>query len=1083
MAQRQKIENYNNIPITYVTNPAQYYPPVILPPKIINTYSHPATVYGYNTNGQYYQAQPIQIKTATANNNPHTIYYSNSQNKQAINSNNIKYITHLYTQGQRQNNKARKTVPVQSYQQIKETIPQIQRIPSREVDKNINNIVYNERKTNYPGSNTLNLNSIYNMQNSATYNTNKVNKMNEIKYYNNNMYMVESGNISNQKQNTQKIIQNNTVPNNYYNNSNSLNSLKTIQNIMPPQKSNMNNINANANKNNSNVNDNFKGNMLNKTKISTNNQVNIYLNNKIIINNKKVSNNNNANYLGYKNQQNLINNDKTINNFNYDGILQEPPDNPRQRARNKVDYFNNTMPNLKTKNDIAKGIEINTNAATTIERKSYPIQQISNFEISYKNIPKIENKNIISINQMQNNISLTTNNLNIANNINKQNVQTTKIINENNKQCQEYKDKYGNILVLINGKLVDKRMLANNITNFNQNTIIAQKINTNINNTQQLDINHQNKNKSYFSDYIQISNEAAYFDTYNGQVIKNQSPQIKIASGNKTEEINYNIININQIQQEINLRNNNKYNISLNNTYPLKGQKEYKNEYITNNNITQEQNVNLNQRNNRFKQEQNYIDINTNNNINYNINYIQQQQQQIINDNFYEKDNDGIERENEIVTVEPQKPKKRRPVYKIPPSKKRAVSQGRSLAFIHKYYDENFILEEDNEDNASDSENKKNQNNKLKNIFKEVTNIRRLIPKQEIKENNEINNNLEQNENNEEQDILDNFNKDNDNNVNLEQNLQNMRLSHIRFSLERSIITDEKSKDYNNDNNINNEEETKIVGVNNIKNEEQKKNEETDNIQNNIELNSLVKTSSGRISQTPSKDISYILDKENLNGSDISGPKNSDPIIDPRNSLEQISRNLENKNSQNFHKKLKNIDINKDIDDNIRGSNLSSIHPNFIDPRDNDIKDSLLNSNINLEGNQKRSSNIYVKNDNIEESEDKRISLNIARHQLDQYFQKEETNKRDKKEISISLKTVDENRNNQIITDNLNGEDQKICFINNKKSNNMINGNSKDENQLLKLDDTLKGNGHLSEKIQSFVSKNNSLYNDKNNSC
>ena len=38
--------------------------------------------------------------------------------------------------------------------------------------------------------------------------------------------------------------------------------------------------------------------------------------------------------------------------------------------------------------------------------------------------------------------------------------------------------------------------------------------------------------------------------------------------------------------------------------------------------------------------------------------------------------------------------------------KKRAINQGRSLAFIHKYYDENFIIEEDNE-NGRDNENKK----------------------------------------------------------------------------------------------------------------------------------------------------------------------------------------------------------------------------------------------------------------------------------------------------------------------------------------------------------------------------------------
>ena len=41
---------------------------------------------------------------------------------------------------------------------------------------------------------------------------------------------------------------------------------------------------------------------------------------------------------------------------------------------------------------------------------------------------------------------------------------------------------------------------------------------------------------------------------------------------------------------------------------------------------------------------------------------------------------------------------RKRPVYTLPPSKKRALSQGKSLNIIHKYYDENFILEDDEEE-------------------------------------------------------------------------------------------------------------------------------------------------------------------------------------------------------------------------------------------------------------------------------------------------------------------------------------------------------------------------------------------------
>ena len=44
------------------------------------------------------------------------------------------------------------------------------------------------------------------------------------------------------------------------------------------------------------------------------------------------------------------------------------------------------------------------------------------------------------------------------------------------------------------------------------------------------------------------------------------------------------------------------------------------------------------------------------------------------------------------------KVERNRPVYAVPPSKKRSVSQGKPFNLIHKYYDENYILEDDEED-------------------------------------------------------------------------------------------------------------------------------------------------------------------------------------------------------------------------------------------------------------------------------------------------------------------------------------------------------------------------------------------------
>ena len=45
-----------------------------------------------------------------------------------------------------------------------------------------------------------------------------------------------------------------------------------------------------------------------------------------------------------------------------------------------------------------------------------------------------------------------------------------------------------------------------------------------------------------------------------------------------------------------------------------------------------------------------------------------------------------------------------RPVYAVPPSKKRSVSQGKPFTLINKYYDENYILEDDKEEDDKNEE-------------------------------------------------------------------------------------------------------------------------------------------------------------------------------------------------------------------------------------------------------------------------------------------------------------------------------------------------------------------------------------------
>ena len=50
-----------------------------------------------------------------------------------------------------------------------------------------------------------------------------------------------------------------------------------------------------------------------------------------------------------------------------------------------------------------------------------------------------------------------------------------------------------------------------------------------------------------------------------------------------------------------------------------------------------------------------------------------------------------------IKTVIQHNIERKRPVFTLPPSQKRSVSEKKSFNIIHKYYDENFILEDDEE--------------------------------------------------------------------------------------------------------------------------------------------------------------------------------------------------------------------------------------------------------------------------------------------------------------------------------------------------------------------------------------------------
>ena len=1054
MNQKINKEKHQKVKTEIITNPAKFLPTIVLAPKVIETYSSPNIVYGYNPKNQYYPTTQSNNTTKTNNNYydyPSSGYYSSGQYENYnFEDSTTKYSSKTYNYRHiNEDNQERNTFPNYEYQNIKETKGKNQRSSYENFQQNM---IYIERNTNYPQSNVLNLNNFYDMNDpnnnkrkttiNANANINNVKQEYKEEYYNNNMYIVQSGSSGKQK------ITQNIIPNNiYYNEYNSYNTfsndqqgIKVNENIINNKKEIKGNMIYN-NENNKQIyiysNENIKY-MINNTqeKINKNRDVNnanpntnkniknpsnLYMNSKINIDKKENEGKYNKNYSEYSpmEKNNLINNSGILNSLDYKVLVEEPSDNMRKRGKKDLDQFNNTMPSLKINNDISKNPTLNT-----IQRKTYPIQAISGFEITFNNtsanltknnMPQ-EIKNINSKKKNKNYIPITINNISLTNN-SKGNIND----NGNNK---------------INGKA--------NLIEVKED--LKEKIENNIEN------NDKNVNKEDKIDEIQKNiNAVKYFDTYTGKIeySQNQESINSDKSNNKKEEKEKpnkksgkkEGVDIKKLREEFDLLNNNQY---FNISYPIQND----NIYNINNNINNNINQNINQRNNRFENLPKYAEINlnlnTDNNINSNnIDNVQQKKQQKII-NIVKEVKTEEKGENTIKVIEPQKPKKRRPVFKIPPSKKRAISQGKALTFIHKYYDENFILEEDNEDIGSDNENKKN---KLKSIFKKVTNIRKIIPQpKEYKEEMENINIDKENENNN-----NNLNNEGNENIDIKKSLKNMRLSHIRFSLESSNSPEDTNSTINIINNKNEDEETSdnqkdIVNMgSDMENKDINKN--TENNQNNNNLNCEMKSTIVSKVQFQSKNISDNIIKEKLSDSNISDPRNSDSIIEHKNSFND-----------------------------------------FVERKDIYVNENILNSDIykeeNININNEIDMNLNIENEKQNENDDKRISLNIEGHDLDKYFEEEGVNKRNKeqKEISDSLRTInlEENyKNSQIMSENEQQNDNlgnsNISNVSNKEDN-IKRGDSEEE--LITIDEALKGSVHIPGNIQDFVKKNNEMYKD-----
>ena len=758
-----------SMPINYVSSTIKYAQPIVYPTKNIYTTNAVTTtttnsnMYVYtSTHKKKYYSTSTNPKNVRYTNYPQPVYYSKPQYiYPTTNPKKIVYIqtpvnVNQNTQTIKYQNITTGTTP--TYPVITTTTTTNTAGKVTTPITNVNNAIYSaygERGTNYQPHNPLNLNEIYNINNATTTITNPPITYESKNSDDNNIIYADVGNFRLRNTNP-KINQKQFDLNAYFNN------------------------------------------------ITTTTQTK---------SNGTINNDAFFNYAEYPTQTNN-NNYININNKTADNLNKEIDELMKNAEFTEIeDKFNNTMPTPKVKEQVSSQFNLTVKADNTV-RKSEPNQIASNFELSinkpkkqYKNnilkkCNEISFQNLSTITKKNsNNVQTKTDNVEIEaqkepeqpeseSNNTQAKTEDAQTDNQNpeNPENVEYMDQFGNIYLLVDGKYIDKRYFMNQ-NEINNNANIENKAETNAELS-----NNNNNNEDVKTSVNKENEEPAHIknkdNVYYEEEDQNAEPE---SPKSNTQQI---------VEQDQQNQNEIKYHdLNLNMNMNAIQQGYANNEYSNNGYPPQSQNV-PNERGNRFKQDQIiYTDVNLNNNMNmnmnvnynYNMDLLRSQQNQINNmnmnnDQYKKSQSDKISgNDNTIMTVQPQKPKNRRPVYKIPPSKKRAVSHGKSLNFIHKYYDENFILEEDNEDNVSDDGNKKQKKN-LKSIFRGVTNMKRLTHQwRQLNENNHV----EQSENiiinNEEPKKTDNLDGNIDNsqntNTNIEENNSAMRLSHIGFSL------------------------------------------------------------------------------------------------------------------------------------------------------------------------------------------------------------------------------------------------------------------------------------------------------------
>ena len=362
--------------------------------------------------------------------------------------------------------------------------------------------------------------------------------------------------------------------------------------------------------------------------------------------------------------------------------------------------------NMLNENFNDKMIKINSNK---VNFKKIDLMGIKNLKPKNNIKRKFEICNVSNINIVGNKPNIN-NNINNSGNIiiiinkneNHDTLKNEQILKDNNRiSNDDYK--------MVNYKNNSLSVNNESLINKNEKEALLNKINISKNNPKRKipKINNSNKKLSPNKNKFINNNNKISINKLNKLYI-NKAVIIKINNTNINQDLNIDKINnrnpksekinneIKKSQDDINLNIDNINDFSINTQ--LKDERKIEDEQYAKNEIILKEKIEKRKIDSLISNDT----TNFENELDESNNQYQEEKKEIENEKEEDANNHQSAKENEvnIRPVSQHNIERQRPVYALPSSQNGPVDENKSLNIINKYYDENFILEDDDEENT-----------------------------------------------------------------------------------------------------------------------------------------------------------------------------------------------------------------------------------------------------------------------------------------------------------------------------------------------------------------------------------------------